>query len=150
MQTKTRLTKKERILKNIENDKTIQKYLNGRNYSNSEDFYRQAIRYIKAIEQGRVINNIAKVSSSGMSRTIKFLECAKVGSNKYQYLNFYLFFKCLGYREARNQNDGFSISGCGMDMVFHTNYSNIHALCRLGFISKKKCIKLAQMTPSTM
>ena len=44
--------------------------------------------------------------------------------------------------------DYFTIGGCGMDMIFHTNYTIIHRLYKLGFMTKKECEKLCQMTPS--
>lgn len=144
-------SKLNKVTKNIQADKSIMKYLNSNNYMSVDDFIRNAERYIKAIEEGRVINSIGSVSKSGMSRTIKFVECAKNKNTKrHQYLNFFTLFKALGYSEARSQNGYFSISGCGMDMIFHTNYSNIHVLCRLGFITKNKCSVLAQATPSTI
>ena len=147
---KTAPTKKERILKNIKEDKTISKHSKGFLFASPEDVYIDSLRYLKAIEQGRIINNIAKVSSSGMSRTIKFLECSKNKNNSYRYLNFHLLFKCFGFTQARNRENGFTISGCGMDMIFSTNYNIIHSLFRLGFISKSKCRKLSQMTPTTI
>jgi len=143
------MIKKERIIKKIEDNKEIQKGINKLNYFNTEDFYNSAIRYIKAIKQGRIICTIGSVSSSGMSRTIKFLECSK-GTHNYNYLNFFAFFKALNFIEARNKNHYFSIGGCGMDMIFHTNYTIIHRLHRLGFISRKECDYLAQQTPSVI
>ena len=115
-----------------------------------DDFIRDAKRYIQAIKENRVICNIESVSASGMSRNIKFLECKKntYHKNYYNWLNFFAFFKVLGYTESRKKDNCFSISGCGMDMIFHTNYSIIHRLHRLGFINKKQCDKLAQNTPT--
>lgn len=141
METTNKRTKKQRILENIENRYKLKG-------DDAEVFYENAIRYIKAIKENRVICIIDTVSASGMSRTLKFLECAKYKNEKrYAYLNFYSFFKNLGYNAVRSSNF-FRIYGCGMDMVFHTNYSNIHDLKRLGFISKRQCDKLAQMTPT--
>lgn len=117
--------------------------------SQVELFIDHANRYIKAIEQGRIICSIGSVSSSGLSRTIKFLECNGSVKNGFNYLNFYQFFKMMGYNTVKNSNY-FRINGGGMDMVFNTNYNNIHDLHKLGFISKKKCDKLAQMTPSVV
>lgn len=144
-------SKLNKVTANINNDKTIMKFVNNNSFYSVETFIQQAERYIKAIEQGRMINSIGSVSKSGMSRTIKFIECNKSkNSNHHNFLNFFSFFKALGYSEARSQNGYFTVSGCGMDMIFHTNYTNIHVLCRLGFITKKKCEKLAQMTPYTI
>ena len=105
------------------------------------DFYDNAIRYIKAIKQGRMICSIDTVSRSGMSRTLKFMEFQK--SNIY---NFHAFFIALKFNQVKN-SDYFRVYGCGMDMVFHTNYTIIHRLYRLGFLGYDECEKLAQLTP---
>lgn len=148
------MTKKERILKNIAANKEIQKDIRKAfSYGNSEEtFIEHAQAYIKAIKDGRMICNIASVSKSGMSRTIKFLSCEKNtgGSRPYWWRNYFGLFKAMGYSEARSKDHYFSISGCGMDMIFHTNYTIIHRLHRLGFISKAECDRLAQDTPTVI
>ena len=148
------MTKKERILKKIAADKELQKAKAKLTYYSDADFLRDAQRYINAIKQGRIICNIDTVSSSGMSRTIKFLECAKVqkphdGKTRYVYLNFFCFFTMLGWQQVRDKHT-FRIHGCGMDMIFHTNYTNIWKLHRLGLINRKQCDSYAQMTPSVI
>lgn len=110
-------------------------------------FIDHAKRYVKAIKEGRMLCSIESVAPSGMSRVIKFVEVSKHSDrNQYSVLNFYQFFLMLGYTRAKN-SDGFRVNGCGMDMVFHTNYSIIHKLHRLGFVTKKQCCELAQKTP---
>jgi hypothetical protein len=111
----------------------------------SETFIDHAKRYINAIKEARMICSIGSVSKSGMSRTIKFLEMSK-GENRHFLYNFYQFFDALGYRKI-NDSDYFRIGGCGMDMIFHTNYSIMHDLRRLGLINKEECDTLAQQTP---
>jgi hypothetical protein len=112
-----------------------------------ETFINHADRYIKAIKENRMICAIKSVSKSGMSRTIKFVELAKSDmTNKHQLYNFYQFFEILGYSKVKD-SDYFRIGGCGMDMIFHTNYSIIGQLGRLGFIDKDISAKLAQQTP---
>ena len=146
------MKKKERILKNIAENKELQKGMSRLGIYSDERFYEDAIRYIKAIKEGRVICNIDTVSSSGMSRTISFLECTRSRYSKgirYMYLNFFAFFKALGYQEVPNKHT-FRIHGCGMDMIFYTNYTNIHGLHRLGFITRKQCDYLAQQTPTVI
>ena len=138
-----------RVLSNILNDKSLIKQINKGKYYSPESFVQNALRYINAINEGRMINSILSVSSSGMSRVIKFVEIApNKYTGKYQVLNFYSLFDMLGYRKTKN--DGFSISGCGMDMIFHTNYTIIHKLHNLGFIDKKTCEVLCQATPQTI
>ncbi len=130
---------------------TSLKLSNVEKYGSSEvsDFIRNAKRYIKAIKQGRVICNIESVSASGMSRTIKFLECSGSIKNGFSYLNFYTLFDNLGFTKVKNSQT-FRVNGCGMDMIFHTNYTIIHDLQRLGFLSKKEASILAQKTPSVI
>ena len=115
-------------------------------YYSLEDFASDAISYIKAIKSGRMLCVIHSVSSSGMSRVLSFKACEKSKSN-YNYRQFAFMFKCLGYKETRKYSGEFRVSGCGMDMVFHTNYTIMHDLCQMGLINKKECEVLAQKTP---
>lgn len=139
------------ITQNINNDKEIMKKINANTYTSVEGFIDNAIRYINAIRERRMICNIESVSSSGMSRTIKFLSCEFNTKEKFaSYTNYYTLFKHLGFTEQRSKNGGFTIGGCGMDMIFHTNYTIIHKLARLGFIDKETCEKLAQCTPTVI
>lgn len=142
------MTKQERTQRNIVEQLSLSTEIK---YGSSEveQFQDNAKRYIKAIKQGRVICSIGSVSSSGMSRTMKFLECNGDNKSGFRYLNFYSLFCDLGQSKVKDSNY-FRVHGCGMDMIFHTNYTIIHQLKRLGFISKKECAKLAQMTPSTI
>lgn len=114
----------------------------------AQHFFNCAKEYIKAVKENRLICNIEHVSKSGMSRylTFKYLKRNKY-DKKYMLLNTYFIFKSLGYRYNKNHN-AFYISGCGMDMVFHTNYNIIHDLYRLGFLSDKEKDTLAQNTPT--
>lgn len=139
------MTKHERIIKAIEADKHLIKALDKMDWDTNE-FIKQAQRYIKAVKQRRLMCIIGRVSQSGMSRTMKFLEFGTYKGKGHVY-QFWAFFKVTGHTEARNNRDYFSIGGCGMDMVFHTNYVMIHKLHSLGFISKAQCERLAQETP---
>lgn len=145
------MTKKERFLKRLHSDryKWLLKNIEKQNYYSIDQFFDDAQRYVKAIKERRIICSIGSVSRSGMSRTIKFLECSK-GTNGHNYLNFFVFFKVLGYTETRARDHYFSISGCGMDMIFHSNYTNIHYLHNLGIINRPQCGDLAQMTPTVI
>jgi hypothetical protein len=134
-------------------NKLVNQYNNGRQFpADAERFEEHASRYIKAIKEGRMICSIGSVSASGMSRTIKFLEmakCSKPYRKPYVLLNFYEFFQMIGYAVVKD-SDYFRIHGCGMDMVFNTNYSIIQLLHLLGFINRKTCEELAQQTPSVI
>jgi len=137
-------TKKQRVLENIAASKDLQKKMPA--HMDNEDFYNNAVRYISAIKQGRIICNIESVSKSGMSRNIKFLECSGNVKNGFRYYNFYAFFLAMGLERVSNK-DCFRVHGCGMNMIFATNYNIIHRLKNLGFITKKECDYLAQGTP---
>jgi len=122
-----------------------------KNAYTESDFISDSIRYINAIKEGRVICAIGSVSKSGMSRTIRLLECAPTKYElRYIYLNFYAFMRCLGYKASGKYGDYFRINGCGMDMIFATNYNIIHSLYYMGFINKEQCDDLAQLTPTVI
>jgi hypothetical protein len=133
-------------------DKELQKRIEKMDYYNVDSFKSDAKRYIKAIQDNRMVCLIKSVSSSGMSRTIKFCapEKNKYNKGRFQYCNFYQFFKAMGYNESRSKDSCFTIGGCGMDMIFHTNYTIIHRLHRIGMLTKKQCDYLAQQTPTTL
>jgi hypothetical protein len=139
------------ITNSINLDKEILKNFKKLNYYNIENFISDAECYIKAIQERRMINVIGKVSASGMSRTIKFTSCES-GNNKNNFYqrNYFCFFTSLGYTQSRSKDHYFTIGGCGMDMIFNTNYNIIHKLYKLGFISKENCATLAQQTPQTI
>lgn len=134
------------------NIKEIETIIKGYNKKNEykidiETFINNAKRYIKAIKENRMICSIGSVSKSGMSRNIKFVELTKSDtSDKHQLYNFYQFFDVLGYTKVKN-SDYFRIGGCGMDMIFHTNYTIIHNLKSIGLVSVDECKTLSQNTP---
>jgi len=139
-----------KVISNINANKNLLKSINQSFYGNDlnekiQMFIDNANRYIKAIEEKRVFCIIYKVSASGMSRNLAFFEHSFNAKYKQGNIyNFHCLFKSFGYTEAR---EGFRINGCGMNMVFHTNYSIIHQLNSLGF--NMNCPVLAQSTPST-
>ena len=132
---------KKTILNNINKDLNL-------TGDDAQHFFNCAKEYIKAVKENRLICNIEHVSKSGMSRylTFKYLQRNKY-NRKYMLLNTYFIFKSLGYRYNKN-HCAFYIGGCGMDMVFDTNYNIIHDLYRLGFLSDKDKDTLAQNTPT--
>lgn len=145
------MRKQEKIIKNIESNKELMSTLNKMDHYSIERFIDDAQCYIKAIKDRRMINSIGSVASSGMSRTMKFLSCEPITHDKtFYYRNYFQFFRALGFKEADKHSHYFRIHGCGMDMVFYTNYRNIHNLHRLGMITKEECEKLAQATPQTI
>ena len=112
-----------------------------------DEFANDARRYIAAIKENRMICNIDSVSRSGMSRSMKFVEMTSSRrKGRHIILSFYRLFDVLGHQKIPD-SDYFRITGCGMDMVFNTNYNIIHELQSLGFLMKKTCDVLAQETP---
>ena len=132
------------IIKNIAKNK----------YYSEEAFLTDANAYINAIRENRMINVIGKVSASGMSRTLKFTSCehhCKLnGENTYYQRQYTNLFEVLGYKETKNDYGYFRVHGCGMDMIFDTNYCIIHDFKRIGLISDEECRNLAQRTPTTI
>jgi hypothetical protein len=144
------MTKHKKIARNLGEDKELQKNLGKLNHYSVDSFIQDADRYIKAIQEERMACIIRSVSSSGMSRNIWFFAPQKSKTDKrYYFTQFYALFTALGYT-ATNDRDSFRIGGCGMDMIFHTNYSIIHRLGRMGFLNKKQVEILAQKTPRVM
>ena len=136
----------EKITAKIKADSKLSKAILVNSYYSENQFISDCKTYIKAVKEGRMLCNIVSVSSSGMSRTINFRSCEK-SPNGYYFRNYYALFKSLGYTEKKH---GFLISGCGMDMIFHTNYSIITRLYHLGFIDKKQADVLRQKTPTVI
>lgn len=115
------------------------------NYYDEKQFIQDAKTYIKAIKERRMLCVIKSVSASGMSRILKFNSC-EVGKNGANYRQYSCLFIALGFSEVKNK-DAFRVHGCGMDMVFDTNYRIIHMLKRIGLIDDQECRELAQLTP---
>lgn len=124
----------------------LQKNIDALSYYDLEQFEQDARAYIAAIKQRRMLCRIHSVSASGMSRTISFHSCEIGKSGDGWYRQYYCLFIALGFSRVKNERY-FRINGCGMDMVFDTNYRIIHNLGRLGYLDKKDVDDLAQMTP---
>lgn len=110
-----------------------------------ELFSNDALTYIKAIQEHRMLCIIKNVSPSGMSSVIKFNSCERSKVNFY-YRQYWNLFKTLGYQEVKDK-ESFRIHDCGVDTIFNTNYNIIHKLKYYGFITKLECDKLSKMTP---
>jgi len=136
------------IIKNIQANKELVKNINSLKYYGIEQFISDAKTYIKAIKERRMICIIKSVSNSGMSRNLKFLSCEGKKGN-FNHRQYICLFIALGYKEVK-QTGTFKINGCGMDMVFNTNYCIIHDLKSLGLISDEECKHLAQQTPNNL
>jgi hypothetical protein len=125
----------------IKLSKEIIKKIEKEEYYTKERFLSDAKCYIKAVESGRILYTVTHVSNSGMSRNINVKSFEGKMSQGY-YRQYSLMFKILGYSQTKNYD--LKISGCGMDMVWNTNYNTIKSLQRLGFLSKKRSDTLSQ------
>ena len=130
--------------------KYVQKAIDKETYYGNDNFIADVKRYIKACKEHRLICSIDTVSASGMSRTMKFMEHSFDRKLKRGYiLNFYMLFKVLGHQKVKD-SDYFRITGCGMDMVFNTNYNNIREFKYMGFLQDKTARVLEQNTPAVI
>ena len=124
---------------------SIKKAISKMQYYSEESFLSDANNYIEAISNGSMLCIIHSVAKSGMSRTLSFKSC-KSNGERFNYRNYNNLFFALGYKDGKN-NEGFIIRGCGMDMIFHTNYCIIHDFKNVGIITSNECRVLAQKTP---
>lgn len=128
--------------------KEVLKAISKNTYYSEEQFISDAKQYIEAIKEGRVIVSVVSVSKSGMSRKLKVLAYQKNDNNdRGYYRQFNSMFEALGYKF---KDYAFTVNGCGMDMIFHTNYTAIHAFKRMGIITDEECKTLSQQTPSNI
>lgn len=121
----------------------VKKAIAKNEYYSEESFINDAKRYIAAVKSGRIQYTVTHVSSSGMSRNISIMSyegTMKQGS----YCTYYAFLKALGYTSADKYSHEIRVSGCGMNMLFATNYNIIRALKHMGFMNEVTCKSLAQ------
>lgn len=141
------MRKIERITKNIESNKELMRSLKRIDLS-IERFISDAQTYITAVKERRISYTVDTVSRSGMSRTIIITSCEKSvynGKRSFFYRQYNAMLEAMGYSVIRGYRDSIRVGGCGMNMLFATNYNIIWTLHRLGFISRKSCDVLAQM-----
>lgn len=135
-------------MENITLSNDVKKLIAKNTYYSEEQFISDAKQYIEAIKEGRVIVSVVSVSKSGMSRRLKVLAYQRNDNNdKGYYRQFNSMFEALGYKF---KDYAFTVNGCGMDMIFHTNYSAMHAFNRMGIITDKECDNLSQQTPTSI
>ena len=121
--------------------KEITKRLDLEPYYDEESFINDCKSYIKAVQSGRINYKVMSVARSGMSRTISISSFEGKMSQGY-YRTYTSMLEALGYN--LNDNGDAKITGCGMNMLFATNYNIIHSLHKMKFISKAKRDILAQ------
>lgn len=140
------MKKIERITKNIEKNKELMAGLKKIDLS-VERFIGDAQTYIAAVKDKRISYTVDTVSKSGMSRTLIITSCERSrynGKLQYHYRQYNTMLQALGYTIKRGYRDSIRVHGCGMNMLFATNYNIIHTFYRLGFFSRKVCDVLCQ------
>ena len=110
-------------------------------YYDEESFISDCKSYIKAVQSGRILYTVTSVSQSGMSRTINISSYEGTMTKGY-YRNYINMLETLGYKF--NKNYDIKVRGCGMNMLFSTNYNIIYNLFNMGFITKAKRDSLSQ------
>ena len=131
-------------MKKVELKKEMIKALESMDHYTQEDFIRDTNIYIKALKSGRLQYRVTNVSKSGMSRDI-LISSYEGSMNKGYYRNYTLMLEVLGHKFASKYSSEIKISGCGMNMLFATNYNIIHTFKRIGLINQKSCDVLAQL-----
>lgn len=120
------------------------KRLGNNKYYSEEDFIKDCKTYIKALKSGRLQYRVTSVSKSGMSRDI-LISSFEGSMAKGYYRNYALMLEMLGFSFASKFASEIRVKGCGMNMLFSTNYNIIHTFKNIGLINSKQCQTLAQM-----
>ena len=119
--------------------------------SDKEAIKRGAEAYINASRTGSLCCVVKSVSKSGLSRKLLFFSVDRISEGNCAPYYYGYFLELLGYKASRNYCDScITVNGCGMDMVFHTNYRVINMLCDFGFITEAERDTLRQKTPHTL
>ena len=127
---------------NLTND--MIKRIESNEYYSKEDFIKDCQTYIKALKSGRLQYRVTSYSKSGMSRDI-LISSFEGSMNKGYYRNYTSMLEVLGFNFASKFASEIRVKGCGMNMLFATNYNIIHAFKNIGLINSKQCKTLAQI-----
>ena len=130
-------------MKNVTLSKEMIKNISKNEYYSQEDFIKDCKCYIKALKSGRLQYTVTHVSNSGMSRDIFIQSYEGTMQNGY-FRTYFAMLKVLGYKEASKYSNDIKVSGCGMNMLFATNYNIIHDFKRMGLLNNEECKTLAQ------
>lgn len=101
-------------------------------YLQSENGKRNAERFLKAVREHRILCNVKRVSSSGMSRVIGVYEIQNDENGRPHILQFNWFLGQMGWTYSDKDN-AIRVGGCGMDMIFHLLYTTVENLRYYGF-----------------
>lgn len=130
-------------MQNITLSKEIEKRLSKEEYYTKEMLLSDIQTYIKALKEGRVQYLVISVSSNGMNRNILVQSCEQnKNTNNFYFRQFSRMFEMLGYKLNKDYN--IKVSGCGMNMLFATNYNLIRTFKNMNIISSAEAEILAQ------
>ena len=130
-------------MQNITLSKETEKRLSKEEYYTKEMLLDDIQDYIKALKEGRLQYLVMNVSSNGMSRNILIQSCEQSKtSNNFYFRQYTRMFEMLGYKLDKDYN--IRVSGCGMNMLFATNYNLIHTFKNMNIISAAEAEILAQ------
>ena len=120
------------------------KRLESNEYYSKEDFTNDCKTYIKALKSGRLQYRVTNISKSGLSRDI-LISSFEGNMNKGYYRNYTNMLETLGFNFVSKYSSDIRVKGCGMNMLFATNYNIIHTFKNINLINKKQCEILARI-----
>ena len=130
-------------MQNITLPKETEKRLSKEEYYTKEMLLDDIQDYIKALKEGRLQYLVMNVSSNGMNRNILIQSCEQNKTNNNFYFRQYSrMFEMLNYKLDKDYN--IRVSGCGMNMLFATNYYLIQTFKSMNIISDSEADILAQ------
>ena len=131
-------------MKNLKLTNEIKKAMESDDYYTIDRFIQDAKRYIKALKSGRLLYTVTNVSKSGMSRDID-IRSFEGTMSKGSYCTYYSLLHALNFNFVSKYSNEIRVKGCGMNMLFATNYNIIHTFKNIGLISEKECTILSQL-----
>ena len=130
-------------MQNITLSKDIEKRLSKEEYYSKEMLLNDIEDYIKALKEGRLQYLVMNVSSNGMNRNILIQSCEQSKTtNNFYFRKYSRMFEMLNYKLDKDYTLRFS--GCGMKMLFATNYYLIQTFKSMNIISELEAEILAQ------
>ena len=130
-------------MQNITLSKDIEKRLSKEEYYTKEMLLDDIQDYIKALKEGRLQYLVMNVSQSGMNRNILIQSCEQSKTtNNFYFRQYSRMFEMLGYKSDKDYY--VKVSGCGMNMLFATNYYLIQTFKSMNIISESEANILAQ------
>lgn len=128
-------------MKKVTLSKEMLKNISKNEYYSEDNFIKDCKCYIKALKSGRLQYSVTNVSRSGMSRDI-FIQSYEGTMTKGYFRQYSMLTEILGYKRV-NWAD-IRVNGCGMNMLFATNYNIIHDFKRIGLLNNEECKTLCQ------